>query len=61
MDEHPTAVREYSACRQWALDCERQRGHNKATVALANRIARIAWATWKYERPFDGNWSAEAD
>ena len=44
--------------RRWALDCERQRGHNKATVALANRLARIVWATWKHERPFDGNWSA---
>lgn len=46
--------------RQWALDCERQRGHNKATVALANRLARIVWATWTHERPFDGNWSAQA-
>lgn len=45
--------------RQWALDCERQRGHNKATVALANRLARILWATWKYERPFDGNWACQ--
>jgi transposase len=43
--------------RQWAVHCEQQRGHNKATVALANRLARILWATWKYERPFDGNWS----
>jgi transposase len=43
--------------RQWALDCERQRGHNKATVALANRLARIVWATWKHQRSFNGNWS----
>jgi transposase len=43
--------------RQWVLRCEEHRGHNKATVALANRLARILWATWKYERPFDGNWS----
>jgi transposase len=42
--------------RRWALNCERLRGHNKATVALANRLARIVWATWKYERAFDGNW-----
>jgi transposase len=46
--------------RQWALDCERLRGHNKATVALANRLARILWATWKYERAFDGNWKRPA-
>jgi transposase len=46
--------------RHWALNCERQRGHNKATVALANRLARIVWATWKYERAFDGNWGTDA-
>jgi transposase len=54
------AGRPLDRLRRWALDCERQRGHNKATVALANRLARIVWATWKYERPFDGNWSAAA-
>jgi transposase len=47
--------------RRWALDRERQRGHNKATVALANRLARIVWATWKHERAFDGNWSTQAN
>jgi transposase len=43
--------------RQWALQCERTRGHNVATVALANRLARIVWATWKHHRDFDGNWA----
>ena len=42
--------------RRWALNCEHLRGHNKATVALANRLARIVWASWKYQRSFDGNW-----
>jgi hypothetical protein len=46
--------------RQWALQCEQHRGHNKATVALANRLARIIWATWKHERPFNGNWARAA-
>lgn len=46
--------------RRWAIDGERQRGHNKATVALANRLARIVWATWTHDRPFNGNWSAQA-
>jgi transposase len=46
--------------RRWVLDCERQRGHNKATVALANRLARIVWATWKHERAYDANWIAAA-
>jgi transposase len=30
--------------RTWALDLEKRAHHNKATVALANKIARIAWA-----------------
>jgi transposase len=36
----------------WALDCERRRGHNKAAVALANKMARIAWAVWKHGVPY---------
>ena len=41
--------------QRWALDIEQRRGFNKATCALANKLARIAWATWRYERDFDGN------
>jgi len=33
--------------RLWALDREKGRGHNKAAVALANKLARIAWAVWQ--------------
>ena len=33
--------------RAWALRVEQRRGHNKATVALANKLARIVWAVWK--------------
>jgi transposase len=43
--------------RTWALEVKARRGHNKATVALANKLARIAWVTWKHQRPFDGNWA----
>jgi transposase len=43
--------------RTWALEVQARRGHNKATVALANKLARIAWVTWKHQRPFDGNWA----
>jgi transposase len=43
----------------WALECEKRRGRNRAAVALANRLARIVWATWKYQRVFDGNWTAK--
>ena len=38
--------------RVWALDLQLRRGHNKAAVALANKLARIIWATWRHERDF---------
>jgi transposase len=38
--------------RTWALERERARGHNKAAVALANRLARIVWAVWRNERAY---------
>jgi transposase len=44
--------------RTWALATRQRCGYNKATIALANKLARIVWATWKYQRPFDGNWAA---
>ena len=39
----------------WALNIERSRGHNKAAVALANKLARIAWAVWRKNRNFEIN------
>jgi transposase len=36
----------------WALQLERLRGPNKAAVALANKLARIAWAVWTTNTPF---------
>jgi transposase len=38
--------------RTWALELQERRGHNKAAVALANKLARIVWATWRHERDF---------
>ena len=32
--------------RAWAIGREKARGHNKAAVALANKLARTAWAVW---------------
>jgi transposase len=42
------AKRKERPCRLmvWALELERRRGHNVATVALANKLARVAWAVW---------------
>lgn len=46
--------------QKWALDLRSRMNHNKATCALANKLARIAWATWRYERDFDPNHAAIA-
>ena len=49
--KRPTA-RPLDRLRTWALQLERLRGHNKAAVALANKLARIAWAVWKHGSAF---------
>ena len=37
--------------RTWALEVQDRTNHNKATCALANKLARIAWAVWvKHEK-----------
>ncbi len=42
-----------SPLHQWALQLELRVGHNKATVALANKLARICWAVWKNHTDFN--------
>ena len=39
--------------RLWALRMVEARGQNKATVAVANKLARIAWAVWKNGRTYE--------
>lgn len=39
--------------QRWALRVELRCGHNKATVALANRLARIAWRVWRDQRAYE--------
>jgi transposase len=33
--------------RAWALEIQSHRGHNKAAIAVANKLARIVWAVWR--------------
>jgi transposase len=54
------AGRPVDRLRSWALQTEQRCGYNKATVALANKVARIIWATWRYQRPFNGDWQSQA-
>jgi transposase len=45
------AGRKLDRLRTWALELQARSNHNKATCALANKLARIAWAVWvKQER-----------
>ena len=44
-----------SRLHQWACALEKRVGHNKATCAIANKLARICWAVWKHGRDFNPN------
>jgi len=39
--------------RRWALQVHHLRGHNRAAVALANKLARIVWAVWRHDTCFE--------
>jgi transposase len=45
-------VKHPDRARQWALGLAARIGHNKATVALANKLARYAWAVATHEENF---------
>jgi transposase len=39
--------------RTWANDLAKTRVHNKAAVAVANKLARIVWAVWTRNVPYE--------
>ena len=43
----------FSGVRQWALQVQARSNHNKATCALANKLARICYATLRDHAAFD--------
>ncbi len=47
------AGRTLSELERWGLEIAREKPHNQAAVALANKMARVLWAVWKYERSFE--------
>jgi transposase len=45
------AGRPIDRLKTWALEVQARTNHNKAACALANKLARIAWAVWtKHEK-----------
>ncbi|MCG8469838.1 MAG: hypothetical protein MJB57_16800 [Gemmatimonadetes bacterium] len=46
-----TAEQHDDDLRRWAF--ERRKGYNVASVALANRFARISWRVWREDRSFE--------
>ena len=41
--------------QSWALNLEQRSCHNKATIALANKMARSIWAIWTGETTYNSN------
>ena len=46
------AGREVCGVRRWALDVQGRTNHNKAACALANKLARICYATLRDKQPY---------
>jgi transposase len=49
---HARRLKHPDRLRTWALQLQKLRGHNVAAVALANKMARIAWAVWTRDQDF---------
>jgi len=47
------AGRELEPLQAWALDVQQRQGHNRAAVALANKLARRLWAIDHHGKRFD--------
>jgi transposase len=50
---HAKKAKTHDRLRTWALKLQSRTRHNKAAVALANKLARIVWAVWKHGREFE--------
>ncbi len=48
------AGREIDRLKSWALEVQGRTNHNKAACALANKLARIAWAVWVKHEAYRG-------
>ncbi len=58
--ERQSKGRELSYLQRWAVERADTMHLNKASVALANKMARIIWALWTRERTYDGDFVPQA-
>lgn len=49
------APEKLSRLQRWATELNDRIGMHKATVAMANKLARICWAIWTHGDAFEGN------
>lgn len=49
---HRRAARPLTRLQAWAITVADRRGHNRATSAVANKLARVVWAVWHRDVPF---------
>jgi len=47
--------KEFTRLETLAVNTQARAGHNKTTVVLANKMARIMWAVWTRHESFNGN------
>jgi transposase len=52
------AGRSIDRLKSWALEVQARTNHNKAACALANKMARIAWAVWVKHETYQPNHAA---
>jgi transposase len=49
---HHAKAHQQDRFRTWAHELSKTHVHNKAAVAVANKLARIVWAVWTRQQPY---------
>jgi transposase len=49
---HAARAKSHDPLREWAMKLRRRTKHNKAAVAVANKLARLLWAVSIHDRPY---------